>query len=48
MADIDRQRADQIRESLQDAVVACAERGLYQSAKWSVATHLDINMMKVS
>lgn len=31
-----------LRASLQDAVVKCSERCLYQSAKWSVLTHTSL------
>ena len=34
MADFSRDRSEQLRRQLQEAVVKCSERCLYQSAKW--------------
>jgi len=34
MAALGKANADQLRITLQDAVIKCSERCLYQSAKW--------------
>ncbi|KAL8788759.1 MAG: hypothetical protein Q9195_007166 [Heterodermia aff. obscurata] len=42
MAAIDKHEADHIRGELQDAVVQCSERCLYQSAKWAAEMSLSL------